>query len=54
MWPPDCKVVLSGEKKGSLGDVNVGQRVTVVYEAPNDSLVARQIEKTSEKFVGVT
>lgn len=50
--PPDCKVVLKDDKTGSLKDVNVGHRVTVLYEAPNDALVARQIEQASEKFVG--
>jgi len=50
--PADCKVVLKDDRSGSLGDVKTGHVVTVVYEVPNDSLVARQIEQTSATFVG--
>jgi len=50
--PSDCKVVLKDDKSGSIENVKVGQTITVVYETPNDSLVARQIEHTSATFVG--
>ena len=50
--PGDCQVVLKDDKTGSLGDVKAGHAVTVIYETPNDSSVARQIEQTSAAFVG--
>src|SRR5205823_12955965 len=50
--PGDCKVVLRGERNGSLDDLKVGHHVTVVYELPDDSPVARAIEQTSATFVG--
>jgi hypothetical protein len=50
--PADCKVVLRDDRNGSLEDVKVGHHVTVVYELPGHSPVARAIEQTSATFVG--
>jgi hypothetical protein len=48
----DCKVVLRGDKSGSLTDVQTGNYVTVTYETPNDKPTARKIIQTSETFTG--
>jgi len=50
--PDDCKVVLRGDRRGSFEDVKAGHQVTVVYELPADSPVAREIDQTSVTFVG--
>src|SRR5438477_6178723 len=50
--PDDCKVVLRDDRNGSLEDVKVGHHVTVVYELPGHSPVARAIAQTSATFVG--
>jgi Cu/Ag efflux protein CusF len=48
----NCKVTLRDEKSGTLSDVQPGHRVTVVYETPNGTVIARQIAQTSETFSG--
>jgi len=50
--PTDCKVVLKDNKAGSFNNVRAGHTITVVYETPHNSPVARQIEQTSETYVG--
>ena len=50
--PADCKVVLKDDKPGALNDVRVGHTITVVYETPHNSPVARRIEQTSATYVG--
>jgi hypothetical protein len=48
----DCKVVLRGDKSGTLADIQTGNYVTVTYETPNDKLTAWKIAQTSEMFSG--
>jgi Cu/Ag efflux protein CusF len=50
--PDSCLVTLSGDKSGSLVDVQPGYYVTVTYELPNDRPVAREIEQTGTTFTG--
>lgn len=49
----NCPVSLIGDNRGTLEDVKMGNRVTVVYEAPGGQLVARRIEQKSVLFVGI-
>jgi len=48
----DCKVLLRGDKPGSLGDIQAGCYVTVVYETPNDKMTIKKIIQTSEIYTG--
>jgi hypothetical protein len=48
----ECKVVLRGDKPGSLADIQAGNYVTVTYETPDDKPTARKITQTSETFTG--
>jgi hypothetical protein len=48
----DCKIVLRDDKPGTFADVKVGDHVTVTYEAPGSTPVARQIAQTSMEFTG--
>ncbi|HWW03572.1 MAG TPA: hypothetical protein VNZ64_27965 [Candidatus Acidoferrum sp.] len=48
----DCAVVLRNDKTGALTDVQPGERVTVTYETPHGTHVARQIAQTSATFTG--
>ena len=48
----DCKVLLRGDKSGSLADIQTGNYVTVTYETPNDKPTARKITQTSEAYTG--
>ena len=50
--PDNCLVTLSGDKTGSLADVQLGYYVTVTYELPHDKPVAREIEQTGTTFTG--
>ncbi len=50
--PDNCLVTLSGDKSGSLADVQPGYYVTVTYELPNDKPIAREIEQTGTTFTG--
>ena len=50
--PDNCMVRLSGDKSGSLADVQPGYYVTVTYELPHDRTVAREIEQTGTTFTG--
>jgi hypothetical protein len=49
----NCAVLLIADNRGTLEDVKLGNRVTVVYEAPGDLLVAREIEQKSVLFIGI-
>jgi hypothetical protein len=48
----DCKVVLRGDKPGSLANIQTGNYVTVTYETPNDKPTARKIAQISEMYTG--
>ena len=48
----DCKIALRNNKSGTLADVQPGHRVTVTYETPGETPVARQIAQTSASFTG--
>jgi hypothetical protein len=47
-----CGVVLRDDKSGTLADIQVGNHVTVTYETPQDTLMAREIAQTSAIFTG--
>ncbi|MDB6065617.1 MAG: hypothetical protein JWR26_1825 [Pedosphaera sp.] len=49
----NCPVLLIGDNRGTLEDVKLGNRVTVVYESPGGQFVARRIEQKSVLFVGI-
>jgi hypothetical protein len=48
----DCKVVIRGDKTGSLADVQPGHYITVTYETPDNKPTARKIAQTSEVYSG--
>jgi len=48
----DCGVVLADDKPGTVADIQTGDHVKVIYETPNDVLVARQIAQSSVEFTG--
>ena len=48
----NCKIGLRNGKTGSFADLRVGNYVTVTYELPVKSPVARQIDQTSIAFTG--
>ncbi len=48
----DCRVMLRGDKAGTLADLQPGYHVTVLYEQPAGRLTARQIDQTSAMFTG--
>jgi hypothetical protein len=48
----NCKIGLRNGKTGSFADLRVGNYVTVIYELPVKSPVARQIDQTSIAFTG--
>lgn len=50
--PDNCLVRLSGDKSGSLANVQPGCYVTVTYELPHDKTVAREIKQTGTTFTG--
>ena len=50
--PETCMVMLHGGKSGSLGDVQVGNYVTVLYEKPNDTPTACEITQKGMTFTG--
>ncbi len=50
--PDNCAVVLRGGKSGSPADVEIGDRVTVTFETPDNTLTAREIAQTSATFIG--
>jgi len=50
--PTGCDVTLRGGKAGALGDIQVGDHVTVTYEVPNGKPTAREIAQTSATFTG--
>lgn len=48
----DCAVTLRDDKSGALGDIQIGDHVTVTYETPEGKMMARQIAQTSLEFNG--
>ena len=48
----DCAVVLHNDKTGTLTDVRPGELVTVTYETPKGTALAREIAQTSATFTG--
>jgi hypothetical protein len=48
----DCGVMLRDDKSGTLADIQVGNHVTITYETPGHTLLARAIAQTSEVFTG--
>lgn len=48
----DCGIELRNQHPGSLGDLQVGNHVTVTYETPDEVATAEQIAQTSETFTG--
>jgi len=50
--PDDCKIILRNKQSGMLADIQPGSHVTVTYENPNGTLIARQIAQTSIEFTG--
>jgi hypothetical protein len=49
---PECKVVIRGDKTGSLADIQPGHYITVTYEIPNNKPTARKIAQISEVYSG--
>jgi len=47
-----CRVVLRNNQSGTLGNIQPGDHVTVIYETPGDQKTAWQIAQTSESFTG--
>lgn len=45
--PEDCNVILDDDVRGALNDVKLGNRVTVIFEAPCNHVTAHQIELLS-------
>lgn len=48
----DCNVVLRGNHSGFISDVQPGNRVTIIYDTPDNQATAVQIEQTSSEFTG--
>ncbi len=48
----DCKVVLWNGRSGTLGDMRLGDHVTVVYQMPGGSPTAYHITDDSQSFTG--
>jgi hypothetical protein len=51
--PDDCQILLRDGQIGALGDIKIGNYVTVTYETPEDVPTARQISQTSREFAGI-
>jgi hypothetical protein len=51
-FPNDSRVTLRDGKYGSMGDVKVGNYVTVTYEMPANQPTVRQIAQTAIPFTG--
>ena len=47
-----CKIVLRGDKPGTLADIQPGDHVTVTYETPDGKPTAREIAQTSLEYTG--
>lgn len=47
-----CGVRLSGDRSGTIADVQTGSHVTVTYETPGDEPAAWLIAQTSQDFTG--
>jgi Cu/Ag efflux protein CusF len=50
--PADCAVTLRGDKTGTVGDIQVGDHVTVTYEVPEGKATVREMAQTSATFTG--
>lgn len=50
--PGNCTILLRGNQAGSLASIQPGNYVTVTYDTPNDTAMAREIRMTSESFTG--
>jgi hypothetical protein len=50
--PDNCQIMLPGNKAGSLASLKRGYYVKVIYELPQDKLVAREITQTGTTFTG--
>ena len=48
----DCKIVLRNGNPGTFAGIQPGNHVTVTYETPDDTPMARQIAQTSMAFIG--
>lgn len=48
----DCGITLANGDKGTLADVQPGDRITVIYELPSGSPVAYRVRDRSLTFVG--
>ncbi len=48
----NCLVTTHGKNGGTMEDVKIGDRVTVVYEVPQDKLMARKIELPDAVYTG--
>jgi Cu/Ag efflux protein CusF len=51
-FPNDSRVTLRDGKYGSMGDVKIGNYVTVTYEMPANQPTVRQIAQTAIPFTG--
>ena len=48
----NCGVTLNAKSSGTLDDIKLGARVTVIYETPGGHWTARWIEEPSQHFTG--
>jgi hypothetical protein len=48
----DCQVIRWDDKEARIEDVRPGDKISVSYELPDDSVVAYRIRDESERFVG--
>jgi hypothetical protein len=48
----DCKIELRNGKPGTFADIHPGNHVTVTYETPAGTPIAREIAQTSIDFTG--
>jgi Cu/Ag efflux protein CusF len=48
----DCQITVGNNKSGTLAELKVGDKITVIYVSENDALVALRIEGSDETFAG--
>jgi len=48
----NCRIMLRDNASGQISDIQPGDHVTVVYEEPSGSEIARQITQSSQSFTG--
>lgn len=51
-WTDDCEIILHDDQPGTIADLEIGNQVTVTYEAPDNVLTGRRIEQTSIQYAG--